>query len=232
MTPLLFFLPKATLAATIVVAVLTLVDFSVLKNAWSYSKVDFAAVFATIVLTLGFGVEAGVSAGVLLSIGLFLYKTSKPHVAEVGLVVGTEHFRNINRHEVETYPNLVTLRVDESLYFANAAFLQDMVYDRIACEQPIRHVVLMCSAVNEIDMSALESLEAINHRPDVREEVVLDLVGQSTAVPIQQAALGAEVAGGLELVAHGVVLHDCPFLCWHVVVVLHDVGRLENDAKC
>ena len=164
LTPLLFFLPKATLAATIIVAVLSLVDFSVLKNAWSYSKVDFAAVFATIVLTLGFGVEAGVSAGVLLSIGLFLYKTSKPHVAEVGLVVGTEHFRNINRHEVETYPNLVTLRVDESLYFANAAFLQDMVYDRIACEQPIRHVVLMCSAVNEIDMSALESLEAINHR--------------------------------------------------------------------
>ena len=88
----------------------------------------------------------------------------KPHVAEVGLVAGTEHFRNINRHQVETYPNLVTLRVDESLYFANAAFLQDMVYDRIACDQPIRHVVLMCSAVNEIDMSALESLEAINHR--------------------------------------------------------------------
>jgi SulP family sulfate permease len=164
LTPLLFFLPKATLAATIIVAVLSLVDFSVLKSAWSYSKVDFAAVFVTIALTLGLGVEAGVSAGVLLSIGLFLYKTSKPHVAEVGLVAGTEHFRNINRHQVETYPNLVTLRVDESLYFANAAFLQDMVYDRIACDQPIRHVVLMCSAVNEIDMSALESLEAINHR--------------------------------------------------------------------
>ena len=164
LTPLLFFLPKATLAATIIVAVLSLVDFSVLKSAWSYSKVDFAAVFVTIALTLGLGVEAGVSAGVLLSIGLFLYKTSKPHVAEVGLVAGTEHFRNINRHQVKTYPNLVTLRVDESLYFANAAFLQDMVYDRIACDQPIRHVVLMCSAVNEIDMSALESLEAINHR--------------------------------------------------------------------
>jgi len=166
LTPLLFFLPKATLAATIIVAVLSLVDFSILKTAWSYSKVDFAAVFATIALTLGLGVEVGVSAGVLLSIGLFLYKTSKPHVAEVGLVPGTEHFRNIHRHQVETYPNLVTLRVDESLYFANAAFLQDIVYDRIACDQPIRHVVLMCSAVNEIDMSALESLEAINQRLD------------------------------------------------------------------
>ncbi len=164
LTPLLFFLPKATLAATIIVAVLSLVDFSILKKAWSYSKVDFAAVFTTIILTLGMGVETGVATGVLLSIALFLYKTSKPHVAEVGLVSGTQHFRNINRHKVEAYPNLVTLRVDESLYFANAAFLQDLVYDRIACDQPIRHLVFMCSAVNEIDMSALESLEAINQR--------------------------------------------------------------------
>jgi SulP family sulfate permease len=162
LTPLLYFLPKATLAATIIVAVLSLVDFSILKKTWSYSKVDFAAVFATIVLTLGMGVEVGVSAGVILSVGLFLYKTSKPHVAEVGLVPNTQHFRNINRHNVETHPSVVTLRIDESLYFANASFLQDLVYDRIACDQPIRHIVLMCSAVNEIDMSALESLEAIN----------------------------------------------------------------------
>ena len=164
LTPLLYFLPKATLAATIIVAVLSLVDFSILKKTWSYSKVDFAAVFATIVLTLGMGVEVGVSAGVILSVGLFLYKTSQPHVAEVGLVPNTQHFRNINRHNVETHPSVVTLRIDESLYFANASFLQDLVYDRIACDQPIRHIVLMCSAVNEIDMSALESLEAINLR--------------------------------------------------------------------
>ena len=164
LTPLLFFLPKATLAATIIVAVLSLVDFSILQKTWTYSKVDFAAVAATIFLTLGFGVEMGVSAGVILSIGLFLYKTSRPHVAEVGLVPGTQHFRNILRHDVETHPELVTLRIDESLYFANARFLEDYIYNRIACDEPIKHVVLMCSAVNEIDMSALESLEAINHR--------------------------------------------------------------------
>ncbi|MEC8197810.1 MAG: STAS domain-containing protein, partial [Pseudomonadota bacterium] len=125
---------------------------------------DFTAVAATIFLTLGMGVEIGVSAGVALSIFLFLYKTSRPHVAEVGLVPGTQHFRNILRHEVETHPELVTLRIDESLYFANARFLEDYVYDRIACDEPIKHVVLLCSAVNEIDMSALESLEEINHR--------------------------------------------------------------------
>lgn len=164
LTPLLFFLPKATLAATIIVAVLSLVDFSILSKAWTYSKIDFTAVAATIFLTLGMGVEIGVSAGVALSIFLFLYKTSRPHVAEVGLVPGTQHFRNILRHEVETHPELVTLRIDESLYFANARFLEDYVYDRIACDEPIKHVVLLCSAVNEIDMSALESLEEINHR--------------------------------------------------------------------
>ena len=164
LTPLLYFLPKATLAATIIVAVLSLVDFSILTRTWGYSKIDFAAVAATIFLTLGFGVEMGVSAGVVLSIGLFLYKTSRPHVAEVGLVPGTQHFRNIRRHKVETHPEMVTLRIDESLYFANARFLEDYIYNRIACDEPIKHVVLMCSAVNEIDMSALESLEAINHR--------------------------------------------------------------------
>ncbi|MDG2339898.1 MAG: SulP family inorganic anion transporter, partial [Paracoccaceae bacterium] len=164
LTPLLFFLPKATLAATIIVAVLSLVDFSILKSSWSYSKVDFAAVSATILLTLVFGVEIGVSSGVILSIGLHLYKTSRPHVAEVGLVPGTQHFRNILRHKVETHSSLLTLRIDQSLYFANASFLQDVVYNRVVGDEQIKDVVLMCSAVNEIDLSALESLEAINER--------------------------------------------------------------------
>ncbi|MBP0482394.1 SulP family inorganic anion transporter [Sagittula salina] len=164
LTPLLYFLPIATLAATIIVAVLSLVDLSILTKAWGYSKVDFAAVAATIFLTLGLGVEVGVSAGVLISIGLHLYKTSRPHVAEIGLVPGTQHFRNILRHTVETRPHLVTLRVDESLYFANARFLEDYVLNRVACEEPITDVVLNCPAVNEIDMSALETLEELNRR--------------------------------------------------------------------
>lgn len=164
LTPLLFFLPKATLAATIIVAVLSLVDFSILGRTWKYSHVDFSAVAATILLTLGFGVEVGVSAGVILSIALFLYKTSRPHVAEVGLVPGTQHFRNILRHKVDTHPELVTLRIDESLYFANARFLEDYIYNRIAGDEAVKHVVLMCSAVNEIDLSALETLEEINRR--------------------------------------------------------------------
>ncbi|KZL18273.1 putative sulfate transporter [Pseudovibrio axinellae] len=164
LTPLIFFLPKATLAATIIVAVLSLVDFSILKDSWRYSKADFSAVAATILLTLGLGVETGVSAGVAMSIALYLFKTSRPHIAEVGLVSGTEHFRNIHRHEVLTSPELLTIRVDESLYFANARFLEDYVYDRAVDDAALKHVVLQCAAVNEVDLSALESLEAINLR--------------------------------------------------------------------
>ncbi|WP_170525917.1 SulP family inorganic anion transporter [Ruegeria arenilitoris] len=164
LTPLVYFLPKATLAATIIVAVLSLVDFSILKKTWGYSRADFTAVAATIVLTLMAGVEAGVASGVAISILLHLYKTSRPHVAELGLVPGTQHFRNILRHKVQTDPTLVTLRVDESLYFVNARFLEDLIQSRVTEGCEIRNVVLMFSAVNEVDFSALESLEAINHR--------------------------------------------------------------------
>ena len=164
LTPLIHYLPQATLAATIIVAVLSLVDFSILKKTWVYSKSDFAAVMATILMTLGFGVEIGVTTGVALSILIHLYKTSRPHIAVVGRVPGTEHFRNVLRHSVELDEDILTLRVDESLYFANARYLEDQVYDMVARRPKLKHVILMCPAVNDIDMSALESLEAINER--------------------------------------------------------------------
>ncbi|PRY76467.1 SulP family inorganic anion transporter [Marivita geojedonensis] len=164
LTPLVYYLPTATLAATIVVAVLSLVDFSILKKTWGYSKADFIAVAATILLTLGLGVEVGVASGVGISVLLHLYKTSRPHVAEIGLVPGTQHFRNINRHKVATDPTVLSLRVDESLYFVNARFLEDLIQSRVSDGCAIKHVILMFSAVNEVDFSALESLESINHR--------------------------------------------------------------------
>ncbi len=200
LTPLLHFLPKATLAATIIVAVLSLVDFSILKRAWGYSKVDFAAVAATILLTLSLGVEVGVSAGVLLSIGLHLYKTSRPHVAEVGLVPGTQHFRNIHRHNVETIPHVVTLRVDESLYFANARFLEDYVSERVVCDEPLTDVILMFSAVNEVDLSALESLEALNLKlKDMGIKLHLSEVKGPVMDRLQRSHFLAELTGQIYL---------------------------------
>ncbi|WP_428529284.1 SulP family inorganic anion transporter [Roseibium sp.] len=164
LTPLLTHLPQATLAATIIVAVLSLVDFGAVKRTFAYSKSDFTAMAATILITLFFGVEQGVVAGVGLSIALYLYRNSRPHMAIVGVVPGTEHFRNIDRHKVVTGERVLTLRVDESLFFANSRFLEDKIYALVADRPNIEHVVLMCPAVNEIDASALESLEEINHR--------------------------------------------------------------------
>ncbi|MHA6345902.1 SulP family inorganic anion transporter [Roseivivax sp. CAU 1761] len=164
LTPLLYFLPTATLAATIIVAVLSLVDLSVLHHAWRISRTDFAAVSLTILLTLLIGVEAGVAAGVATSILLHLYKTSRPHIAVVGRVPGTEHFRNVLRHRVETQPHMLMLRMDESLYFPNARYLEDQLSEYIADRPELSEVVLQFSAVNEIDLSALHSLEAVNAR--------------------------------------------------------------------
>ena len=164
LTPVLFYLPKAALAAAIIVAVISLFDFGVLARAWRYSKSDFIAIATTIGITLTLGVELGVLGGVLSSVLLHLYKTSKPHIAVLGAVAGTEHFRNVERHDVITYKNLVSLRVDESLYFANASYLEDYVYQLIADDSELEHVILLCAGINEIDMSALEALEAINHR--------------------------------------------------------------------
>ena len=164
LTPLLAWLPQATLAATIIVAVLSLVDRTILRRTWNYSVADFAAVLTTILTTLVVGVEAGISAGVLLSILIHLYKTSRPHMAVLGQVPSTEHFRNIKRHEVVTDPGIFSVRVDESLYFANARYLEDQIFTLIADLPELRHVILACPAVNDIDMSALESLESINAR--------------------------------------------------------------------
>lgn len=164
LTPALYYLPQATLAATIVVAVLSLVDLGILRRTWSYSRADFAAVAATLLATLVLGVEQGLIAGLAVSLALYLFRTSRPHIAVVGLVPHTQHFRNVLRHRVLASPRLLSLRVDESLYFANARALEDAVNEQVAARPHLQHVVLQCTAINAIDSSALESLEAIMQR--------------------------------------------------------------------
>ncbi|WP_394427221.1 SulP family inorganic anion transporter [Vreelandella stevensii] len=164
LTDLLAFLPTATLAATIIVAVGTLIDLPAVKRTWQYSRSDGVAMVATLLLTLLHSVEVGIISGVVLSLGLHLYRTSQPHSAVVGRVPGTEHFRNVKRHQVETDEHVAMLRIDESLYFANARYLEDTVMELAARSPSLKHIVLTCQAVNVIDASALESLEAINGR--------------------------------------------------------------------
>jgi SulP family sulfate permease len=164
LTPALYYLPQATLAATIIVAVLSLVDLSIFKQTWLFSKPDFIAVSATLMATLLVGVEQGLVTGVAVSLALFLWRASRPHIATVGLVPGTEHFRNVLRHDVQVSPRLLCLRVDASMFFANARGIEDRVNAEVATRAELKHVLLQCSAVNDIDASAMESLEAIAQR--------------------------------------------------------------------
>jgi SulP family sulfate permease len=165
LTPVLYYLPKATLAATIIVAVTSLIDAKLLTLAWRYSRADFTAVAVTIAATLLLGVELGVLSGIAVSIALHLQKTSQPHIAIVGQVPGTEHFRNVERHQVITHPSIVSMRIDESLYFANAGYMENAIYALIAeRNDELKHIILQCTAVNEIDLSALEALEAVTER--------------------------------------------------------------------
>ncbi len=164
LTPFLYYLPNATLAATIIVAVLSLVQFKPIIDTWKYSKGDFFTMLATIVLTLFEGVEIGIAAGVILSLAIFLKRTTNPHYAIVGQVGNTEHFRNVKRHVVRTIPEILSIRIDGSLYFANIRYLENCIAAHVADNKACKHVILQCSAVNFIDISALESLEMMNDR--------------------------------------------------------------------
>ena len=164
LTPVLFYLPKATLSATIIIAVLSLVDFKAVFKTFSYSRPDGMAMTGTILVTLLLGVEVGIISGVGISLVMYLYRTSRPHIARIGQVPGTQHFRNVNRHLVITSKKIISLRIDESLYFPNARFLEDSVNSYVGKEPEIKDVILMFSAINYLDASALESLEAINRR--------------------------------------------------------------------
>ena len=163
-TPLFHNLPHAVLAATIIVAVLSLVDLTALTRTWRYSRQDAAAMAATMLGVLLIGVETGIIMGVGLSLLLFLWRTSQPHIAVVGQLPGSEHFRNIERFAVVQSPRVLSVRVDESLYFPNARFLEDRIAELLGQYPHAEHLVLMCPGVNLIDASALESLEAISAR--------------------------------------------------------------------
>ncbi|QIR84928.1 SulP family inorganic anion transporter [Paracoccus sp. AK26] len=164
LTPLLYHLPIAVLAATIIVAVLSLADVGALRRTWKYSRSDFWALAATLGVTLLDGVETGIMAGVAVSVLLHLWASSRPHVAVIGQVPGTQHFRNVLRHRVICTPEVLGLRIDESLFFANARAIETIIQQEVAARPQLRHVVLNCAAVNSIDASALESLELVMHR--------------------------------------------------------------------
>ena len=156
-----YFLPQTCLAATIITAVYKLIDFATLKRMWNYDKADAIAWLVTFSAVLGVGVEKGIIFGAIVALSLHLWHTSRPHIAIVGRSGDSEHFRNVLRYDVKTSPQVLAIRVDASLYFANAKYMENFLSREISDRPDVTSIVLVCSAINLIDASALEVLESL-----------------------------------------------------------------------
>jgi len=162
LTDLYAFIPKTTLAVIIIFSISKMINFGEFRPLWKYSRLDAVAYGLTAFGVILLGVELGLLFGVILSIAVFFGRASHPHIAEVGRIPGSEHFRNRNRHRVEASDTLLLIRIDESLYFANAQYLEIQIMKRVIERREVKDVVLIASAVNEIDWSGLEMLRRIN----------------------------------------------------------------------
>jgi len=196
-------LPLATLSCTIVVAVIQLIDLSVLRLAWRYERGDAWIFLATAAAVLVAGVVDAVLLGVGLSLAHFVWRTSAPHLAEVGRVPGSEHYRNRLRHAVEMQPGVLAIRVDESLYFANIRFVSDAIVGMLRQRPDARSVLLVLSAVNAIDVSALQGLRDLN-RGLSEQGIALHLAEVKGPVMdrLRQSGFLAELSGAVHLSTH------------------------------
>ncbi len=223
LTPAFHFMPRATLSAIVIVAVAGLLEAKTFRRVWSYRPADAATLIITFVAVLGIGVELGIITGILASIGLYLWRTSRPAIVELGLVEGTDHYRNINRHKTVSDPRVLLLRVDESLYFANTQRLQDEVSQCLHERPELEHLVLVGTAINDVDASALETLEELHVQMSaagvkmhlagfklivlerLRNTLLLQLVGSSrihTTVNDSVAAINREFPDDMPFGAH------------------------------
>lgn len=151
-------LPLAALAASIIVAAFSMIDVKSLLDAWRYDRADALAWLGTAGGVLFLGLERGIGLGLVLSLATLLVRSSSPHIARLGRIPGTEHFRNVDRHAVDTLPGVVFLRIDENLFFGNFAAIESRIASELLEAPTVHDVVLVMSAVNRVDTTAMELL--------------------------------------------------------------------------
>ena len=210
-TALLAKLPLAVLAASIIASVAVMIDFRTLRAAWRTERADAVAFAVTFLLVLALGVDAGIVAGVVISLSVWLMRSSRPHIAVLGRVPGTEHFRNVLRYHTEPLPGVLLLRVDESLFFGNARHVGNAIQQLAAASPDSHSLLLVMSAVNRLDMTALAMLERLDdglaergirlHLAEVKGPV-LDVC--------KRAGLAARFDGRLHLSTHIAIQQLCP----------------------
>jgi SulP family sulfate permease len=206
-------LPLPTLAATIIVAVLSMLELSTLRTAWRYDRSDALTLLATLAGVLVLGIEAGVVLGVMLSMGNLIWRASRPHIAVLGRIAGSEHFRNIERHSAQTMPLVLMLRIDANLFFGNVEAVNARIEEELNAHPKTEHLVLVMTAVSSIDTSALFGLEELNqalrqrgiglHLAEVKGPVMdrlreSNLIGTLNGQVFLSAVMAAETLQGQE----------------------------------
>lgn len=163
LTPLFYYLPKAVLASIIMVAVYGLIDFDYPKKLWQSERKEFLMLFATFIITLTVGIREGILAGVALSLLVMIYETTRPHFAELGKLPESNDFRNVSRFsEVIVRPDVLILRYDAALYFANVSHFKE-TFKNLSTKKgkDLRLIILNCESINSIDSSAMEALATL-----------------------------------------------------------------------
>ena len=202
-------LPHAVLAATILVAITSLIDIAAFRHAWAYDRADAMTLAATASGVVFAGVEHGIVIGVLLSLGTIVWRGSRPHIAVVGRLPGTEHFRNVERHAVQTVRHILLVRIDESVLFANAMQIRNRIDELIDESVSVRRVVVSCAGVNQIDLTGLEMLIALEAELSNRG-IALELAEVKGPVMdrLTGTALGHKLQGRVHLSLHDALLAD------------------------
>ncbi|MEI7431754.1 MAG: sulfate permease [Betaproteobacteria bacterium] len=162
-------LPLAVLAASIVIAAISMIDIQAFRQAWSYDRADALALLGTATGVLVLGLEGGIALGIGFSLTTFLYRASTPHIAVIGRIAGTEHFRNIERHGVETIPGVLFMRIDENLFFGNLSAIQTRLSAELEKALNTHDLVLVMSSVNRVDTTAMEVLTDLNRELNDRK---------------------------------------------------------------
>lgn len=187
-------LPLASLAALIIVAIWALFDWRTLRECIRFDRADAAGWLVTFFGVLSLGVEHGIMLGIALSVGTVLWRQSRPHIAIIGRLPGTEHFRNVHRHQVETLQNTLFLRVDANLFFANWDRVREFIDQQALPLAKDGQVVLSMASVSDIDSTALDGLQGLARDLKARDiRLALCEIKGPISDKLKRAHLGSEV---------------------------------------
>jgi len=161
LTPLFYYLPKAVLGGIIIVAVMGLINIKYPVKLWKYKKDDLIMLLGTFAVTLTIGIKEGIIVGVILSLGFLIFRSTRPHIAECARIEGTNYFKNVKRFDnTKGRKDVLILRFDGQLYFANTNYFKDQLNDMIAKKGPtLKLVILNAEAINHLDSSAVHMMD-------------------------------------------------------------------------